>query len=471
MVKKTALISFSLLVTTLVLISVSSCKKKDQIDTTPGIQLRFSTDTVFFDTVFTTIGSVTRRLMVYNDHSNKVRISSIILAGGGSSNFRINVDGDSSLSVTDVEIPANDSLFVFVRVTVDPNNQNGPMVVADSLLFSVNGNQQNVKLVAWGWDAHFYRDLDLQGNVTFDSLKPHVVFGHLRVDTAASLTILAGSKIYFHKDAYLAVSDQASLKVLGNLGQLVTFQGDRLDPFYRDLPGQWGGIYLEKGSRENEIRFAMIKNGITGVQVDSAGSSPIPMLQIDNTIIRNVTGYGLFAYASNIKSVNCVVGDCGSAAIALVFGGSYDFRQLTIGNYWSSSVRRDSSLYITNYTYDNSGGKRTNPLTNAYFGNIILYGTEDEELGFDADPSAAFNYKFDHCLLKTKKKTTDLTRYIQCIVNEDPLFRNPVLFDYRLDSLSPAREKGISLTGAEFDILGVFRGATPDLGAYQYQQR
>ena len=344
------------------------------------------------------------------------------------------------------------------------------MVIADELLFNINGNRQDVKLVAWGWDAYFYRNKELQGNIVFDSLKPHVVFGYLRVDTAATLTIQAGSKIYFHKDAYLAASYQSSLKVEGNLQHPVHFQGDRLDPFYRDLPGQWNGIYLEKGSFENEIIYAIIKNGKTGIQVDSAGTSALPMLKLDNTIIQNTTGPGLYAYASSIKSINCVIGDCGSEAIALVFGGSYDFRQLTIGNYWSSSVRLDSSLYLSNYIYDNFGSKRTNPLTNAYFGNIILYGNQENELGFDIEPSVQFNYTFDHCLLKTTKKTNDPLHFTNCIVNQDPLFRNPLLFDYQIDSLSPARRQGTSSVNVLEDIKGIYLTDPPDLGAYQYVQ-
>ena len=467
MIKQTGKYGILLLIAVLVL-GINSCKKKDKIDTSPSIHLRFSTDTVFFDTVFTTIGSVTQKLMVYNDNPNKVLVSSIRMGSAGSSNFRINIDGVSATSATDIEIPAKDSIYIFVRVTVDPRNQNNPMIIADSLLFSMNGNFQNVKLVAWGWDAHFYRNKELQGNVTFDSLKPHVVFGYLRVDTAANLTILAGCKIYFHKDAYLAASFQSTLKVEGTLEHPVRFQGDRLDPYYRDLPGQWDGIFFEKGSKENEINYAIIKNGNTGIQVDSASTSSLPMLKLENTIIQNVTGPGLYAYASSIKSINLVVGNCGSSAVALVFGGSYEFFHLTIGNYWSSSVRLDSSLYLSNYTYDNLGVKRSNALTKAYFGNIILYGNQDNELEFDIEPSAEFSYTFDHCLLKTRKKISDPTHFTQCIVNQDPLFINPLLYDYRIDSLSPARRQGILIVGAEFDIREVYRGAVPDLGAYQY---
>ena len=162
-----------------------------------------------------------------------------------------------------------------------------------------------------------------------------------------------------------------------------------------------------------------------------------------------------------------MLGDCGRAALVLDFGGSYDFRQLTIGNYWGNSVRLDSALYLSNYSFDNLGKKIFNSLTNAYFGNIILYGALDDELSFKRDASTAFNFMFDHCLLKTHKSISDPTHYNSCIVNKDPGFVNVLTYDYQIDSISPAILQGKNL-GILFDIKGKIRGSTPDLGAYQY---
>ena len=68
----------------------TSCKK-DVLNTDGA--LTFSVDTVLFDTVFTTIGSATRQFKIYNPSNNEVNISSIMLAGGQQSKYRINVDG------------------------------------------------------------------------------------------------------------------------------------------------------------------------------------------------------------------------------------------------------------------------------------------------------------------------------------------------------------------------------------------
>ncbi|TSA28569.1 MAG: hypothetical protein D4R67_03535 [Bacteroidetes bacterium] len=444
-----------------------ACKKRDKIDTDPSLRLTFSTDTVFFDTVFSTIGSITKRLIVYNGNDSKLNISQIRLAGGEGSSYRINTDGDPALAVQNVEIYGHDSLFIFVRVTIDPNNQNTPFVVSDSILFSVNGNLQDVDLVTWGQNARFYKEATLKGSIVWDSLLPFVIYGHLRIDTSSSLIILPGSKLYFHKSAYLAISYDASLKVYGNLEHPVRFQGDRLDPFYRDLPGQWTGILLESGSKEHEINYGIIKNGVFGLLIDEKRNQPDPVLKLDNTIIQNTTADAIFAYATTITSTNCVLVNCGGSALWIENGGSYNFRQLTIGNYWGSSVRVSPSLYIRNYSFDTTGGQSSGPLTNTFFGNTVIYGSDADEMLVDEMEGVPFELVFDHCLLRTQESIVNPQRYIGCFANEDPLFVDPQAFDLRIDSLSPVIGKGIQM-GVPFDINGVDRGATPDLGAYQW---
>ncbi|MEI6454743.1 MAG: right-handed parallel beta-helix repeat-containing protein [bacterium] len=444
-----------------------SCRKKDQLNNDPSLILGFSSDTVYFDTVFTTVGSVTQRLLVYNRNKNKVSISSVRLAGGESSNYSININGIPSSYLGNVEIPGEDSIYIFVRVTIDPNNKNTPFVVSDSLLFITNGNFQQVKLVAWGQNAFFYKNEHLTGDLFWDSLKAHVIYGVLNIDSGSTLTMLPGTKIYFHQKSSLSIAEGSRLMVYGASEHPVQFTGDRLDPYYRDLPGQWDGIFLEKGSTANEINYGIIRNGKTGIGIFSGSISGQTDLKLDNTVIQNMTGDGILTESSSLVSTNCIVGNCGGSAVAITGGGSYDFRQLTIGNYWSGSVRTSPSLYLSNFVYDTLGNKIPFPLLKAYFGNSIIYGNSGEELMYDSVSAVSFEYTFDHCLLRTEKDLNDPLRYINCFANEDPRFVNPQLFDYMIDSISPVIDKGIPI-GVPFDIRGVDRGSTPDLGAFEY---
>lgn len=110
-----------------------SCRK-DTILSGANYSIEFSNDTILFDTLFTTIGSTTKYFKFYNNNSGTLNVSTIGLAGGTQSPFRINVDGSSGVSFSDIEIKSGDSMFVFVEVTIDPNQNNLPLIVEDSKL-------------------------------------------------------------------------------------------------------------------------------------------------------------------------------------------------------------------------------------------------------------------------------------------------------------------------------------------------
>jgi len=449
----------------LLALSFQSCKKDDFIDNNPSLKLEFSTDSILFDTIFTTVGSATLQLKVYNRHDNTIMISSIRLEGGNASFFRINVDGYPSINVADIEIAAKDSLYIFIHLTIDPNNTNNPMVVTDQIVFETNGNIQDVDLVAWGQDAYFYYYNIISSDFEFINDKPHVVYGYVVVDSACTLNIQEGTKVYMHSNSFLYVYRDGTLKINGTLDNPVTIQGDRLESYYQDIPGQWNWIWLSAMSVDNEINYAIIRNGVRGVQIDTVGNSPNPTLRINNTIIENMLSTGIFAQGSYITATNCVINSCGQYAVVMSIGGNYDFRHCTIGNYWNYSSRQTPSVVLNNYYEDIYGSFHVRPLENAYFGNCIIYGSNEEEILLDNYfSSSIFNYTFDHCLLRTTINSDSLEF---CIKNEDPLFADYHENDYKLQSTSPAIGAGIPM-GVPLDIEGVDRGSIPDLGAYQF---
>ena len=103
--------------------SMTSCKK--EVFFSEG-NLDFSADTVVFDTVFTTVGSTTQRLKIYNRSNRALKVDQIELMGGENSPFRINVDGLSGTVFGELEIEGNDSLWIFVEVTLDRSHHDRP---------------------------------------------------------------------------------------------------------------------------------------------------------------------------------------------------------------------------------------------------------------------------------------------------------------------------------------------------------
>lgn len=462
----------------------SSCQKPNPISYDPSLHLEFSNDSIIFDTVFTTLGSATQALMVYNRTNSNLIISGIKLEGGSNSPFRINVDGEATFDKNNVEIRSGDSLYIFAKVTINPNNVTSPFVVQDSILFQINGDNQFVKLVAWGKNARYIlADHTTTGfppyKIVADSLQtthwdnklPYVIYGYAAVDAYGTLIIDPGTHIYFHNNAGLWVFANGQLIAQGTIDNPIIFQGDRLDASYADLPGQWDRIWIMEGpsGKNNIIQNAVIKNGYIGIQAESFYNPTKNQLILDNVIIKNMNGVGVYARNYNITAQNLVVGDCGGYSMALTGGGNYDFIQSTFANYWPYSVRNNPAVFLSNFV-TNSDNQTTPNSIHFNMGNSIIYGYNDNEFGTQMVSGADSSYYLDHCLIKTTLGMSDANYFNQIIKNKDPLFKSTDSSNYRLDTLSPAIGKGdpnISVK-APNDILGNPRGMFPDLGAYQF---
>lgn len=470
-----------------------SCRKERTYTDNPSKNISLSTDTIAFDTVFTAIGSSTRVLMVYNNNSDNLKINSIRLEQGSNSPYSINVDGQSGTLFTDKEIYAKDSLYVFVKVTINPNDANNPFFVEDRLIFNTNGNESVVHLTAYGQNANYIIGRigifpDQNGHYTnyytaitdsvnkdvhWTSEKPYVIYNVALIDSDGTLTIEPGTHVYFHNGAGLWAWSEGQLIVNGTAEEPVVFQGDRLEHFYDDLPGQWDRIWLME-AREghgHSINHAIIRNGFIGLQIQRMLKDNMAVAYINNTIIENHTGMGVYANCYSIGASNLVVNNCGNYCVALTGGGNYLLTHGTIANYWTSSTRKAPALYFDNYYTNPTDGLTYALPFNCDIRNSIVYGNQDNEFGTNFyHESTDTAYVFKNSLICTKRpQLTQL--YEQCVFNESPNFKNTAAFDFHLDTLSAAIGIGnpvYSIGDLQFDLDGVARGVTPDAGAYQY---
>ncbi|MDD2633927.1 MAG: choice-of-anchor Q domain-containing protein [Bacteroidales bacterium] len=472
------------------LLTINSCDK-NAFTTNPSDKLIFSTDTVQFDTIFTNIGSATNYFIVKNSNSSKsIKIDRIFVAKGSNSKYRLNIDGIPANNIKDIELYPGDSIFIFVEVTIDPNRDE--MIEEDSVMFESNGNTQNVKLVSFGQDVTLLNGNYISNDTTWNADKPVLIYNSALVDTLVRLTVNAGSKVYFHRGASLFV--KGSLIVNGQLDNMVTFTGDRLEEHYSETAGQWGaflqdnygnttgifgGIHLLAGSMFNEINYAEIKNSIIGLQVDSCVTPGIPTVTLKNTNIENSKIVGLYALGAHIEAENCVFANSGQYNLACLIGGEYSFIHCTLANYWIGN-RQTPQLILNNYyTYNVGAGTQVSyrDLTNAYFGNCIIYGSRDNEIALDLAEDAEANFRFDNCLIKSKEyediQGSDF--FIDNIWNLNPEFVETTKpYDYHLDTLSPAKDTGKQEIGqlvpVDQDGNSRLSDSAPDIGAYERQE-
>ena len=486
------------------LILVSSCRK--DFSTIPSFgNLEFSKDTVFLDTIFTNIGSATYNIKVYNRGNKAITIPKISLENGNSSNYRLNVDGIAGKEFFNIDILAKDSIYVFVETTIDANNLTNPLYT-DRILFDTGNNQQYVDLVTLVQDANFIfpgrepismkiDSLTIDGQpttikgrfltdaeLTFSNTKPTVIYGYAAVPKNKTLTINAGAKVHFHNNSGLIIDKNASLKVNGNLNEKVIFEGDRLENSFGKIPGQWGTIWMRAGSKDNEIHHAKIKNGVIGILVDSLGSGINPTLKLSNTEIYNHSNFGILARETNIEAHNVVIGSAGQASLAATIGGTYNFTHSTFANFWNNGLRQLPAVLVNNFfVYENSSGQEIieiRDLIAANFTNCIFDGNNNIEFLLDKVEGSLFNYNIRNCMISFIDSNNSLSGNVEMNFTNNPNYKNIILNgladfrntqneDFIIGENSAGINKAIS-SSFPFDIFGVSRTNSPDIGAYQH---
>ncbi len=466
---------------------VSSCDDYDKFTADPACELRFSTDTVRFDTLLSTVGSVTQTLKVYNPYDEGIRITSVHLQGGGESLFRANVDGEPLLrengsAAYDFEVRGGDSMYVRLEVTMPERNSDAVVQVSDALVFSLeSGRTQTMPMKAAGQDAYHWRGKKLAQDTTLTAGRPFVVLDSLVVAQGATLTLSKGVQLYFHDKAELRV--HGTLKVQGTMDSMVVFRGDRTDrmfPYlpYDNTPSRWGGIRLDSESMNNEFRYADIHSATYGIRCDSSRTDDYK-LRMENSVLHNIGGSGLVLTNCRTQFVNTQVsntlGDCVYQA-----GGWSEFVHCTLAQFYPWEAGRGSALYLTDYAGDVSY-----PLLQAHFVNCLITGYSDDVIQGaweGEDEETPLDYFFGHSYLNTVE-SEDAGRFVGIVYDNDeqPLpkeknFRRfdtyNFLYDFRLQPESGARNIGDPTWAVRypFDRYGVSRMADegPDAGCYEY---
>ena len=507
----------------IILLLWTSCRNDFEFSPSTG-NLEFARDTVYLDTVFSNIGSSTYNLKVYNRSNADIVIPVIQLENGVNSFYRLNVDGGTGVEgpnegklFENVELLAKDSLFIFIETTIDIeqlSNSDTQFLYTDRILFDTGSNEQDVDLVTLVKDAVFIypsRDPDtgivetlsfdvngdgipeettLQGRflqdneLNFTNEKPYVIYGYAAVDAGKTLIMEAGTRVHFHADSGILVTANASLEINGGLSSdpaimenEVVLQGDRLEPLFENVPGQWGAIWLFNGSSNNTINYATIKNATIGILSEGNFDGPNYKLSISNSQIYNSSAFGILGRASSIQGENVVINNSGQSSFAGTFGGRYQFTHSTLANYWTNSFRQFPSVLLNDFLIQEDGTALINPLTEGTFNNCIIYGNDSPEIILD-NLGDDFEYKFTNSLIRFGTNNLsgsgnydfdDPLRYENNIFDKDPDFVDPFINDLRIGEESAANALANPLFSAQvpFDILNAVRSAEADSGAYE----
>lgn len=515
--------------TLIVLLSILTTSCRQDFNFEPStVTLEFSRDTIFMDTVFTNIGSSTYTLKVYNRSNKNIKIPTIKFGQGLNSRFRMTVDGmvgNQNRIFENVEMLARDSMFIFIETTVPVSAADPETFLFEDVIqfFSVNNTPQEVTVVTLVKDAIFlfpqrsdegiYESIPVgegqiygffldendpaNGNeLIWTAEKPYVIYGYAAVPSQKTLEIQAGAKIHFHANSGLIAYPNASINAVGlpspsgsNQINEIEFRGDRLEPGFQNVPGQWGFIWLTQGSGPHLFKHCTIRNASVGLYItgNRGLSTPQADVSLENVQIYNASNMGILSFTGDIKGENVVVNNAGAAAVVCGYGGRYFFNHSTFNNPWPSS--RQLTLLVSNF--DERFDPPVQPLVQADFHNCIIYGNNAISMNLVRSEAQPFNVKFDHCLIRFNNvnnaftnnplyQFTDTNRYINCYISRNTQEFNPRFTDVPNHQLTLMEESGVREKSnpafsslVPLDLLQRPRPTAPailsDLGAYQFQ--
>lgn len=461
--------------------TIYGCKKEQLL--TSGGEIHFSVDTLTFDTVFTNRGNITASIKVYNPQNQAVNLSSVKLLKGTSSFFDINVNGTAGNTVADIEIAAKDSIYIFATVNIDPTNQNNPFLVTDELIANLNGREFKLPLRAFGQNAYYIVDSVLKTQ-TWLTDKPYVIVNNALVEEGNTLTLPAGCRIYVSANSRLFV--EGTLKINGTKTDSVVFQGDRLDRNYFGnvgYPGEWGGIYFTSKSRDNVMRYAVLRNCGNATTLGDGSFTPAAIqvnidtindnnyqLRMYNTIIENSIGYGLLAFSSTVYGENCLINSCGAQALGVFEGGGYDFINCDFVIYGNNRISHidNPTVALLNYRDIDNVSFVSGPLR-ANLTNCIIWGSLENELFAKKKGTTDYDVTLKNCIVRLKDKLPSEVKDSTNYINQNPSFVDYANWNFRLNAGSPAINNGATPPVAiNKDLDDKSRDAKIDIGCYEF---
>ena len=221
------------------------------------------------------------------------------------------------------------------------------------------------------------------------------------------------------------------------------------------------------------------------VKMMESGKSPIYEPGLEELMVKNMdhlyftTDYKKAYVDADV--VNCEISNCASYCV-YVAGGKHNFVHNTIAAYYGypytnlnihNNILADdvAAVYINNLS-------KNNAKTNSSFSNCIITGGRKNNLVVATPLSDYYEGRFEGNYLRTDsldevyaKNNVYASDSDSCVFrNIYYLYKEYHYYDFRLDSLSPARGIGDSIVALSFpqDRAGNRRKQYPDAGCYEY---
>lgn len=443
-----------------------ACMPEEEVLQNTAVDLHLSTDTIFFDTLFTAELSVTRRLRIYNPSDKAIILDAIALEGGTASPYTLFVNGKAGKSFGAHRLLGGDSLLVLIEAKLPATLANMPYLVPDALLLVNKELQQEVPIIGWGQNVNKLGKSVVVCNTIWNSKLPYLVEDTLLVKAGCTLTIEKGTKVYFKPVAALIVGGTLIARGDSSNADRVLFRNHRLGGSYDNQPGQWKGILFAEGSKDNYLRYCDIRNAEIGIWLGTPDNDAEPDLVLENCRLENHLQAGLLCYTSDLEATNTLIANCVGPAVANLAGGNYRYTHCTFANYFRGQRTVPAAVFADNTV---AGDKLLVADLNLVLLNSIIWGNlqSGPELLIDRSGGAKVNLRLEHNLIRAANSDFSGEGNILSTELNFVKFKDISAYNFRPDSLSPAVNAAKPL-GVEIDLTGKKRDAQPDIGALEY---
>ena len=446
--------------------------------------LKFSSDTLTFDTVFQSLGSATKAVKLYNPTDDIFIIDKVALGNPGSK-FRFNIDGYTSQNAQGITILPNDSLWVYIEVTIDPSNPSKDILVTDDLIVSYNGGTEVLVLEAFGQDVYLHNGEIINFNTTWFADKPHVIIEKeenggilpgVYVAKNATLTISEGATLHFNSSAGLLVEGKLVSK--GTKDNKILMRGIRLEESFIRAAGQWLGVLIFRESRGNEIEYTTIDESAFGVwlgyQLETdfgkMTNATRAEVTIKNTTIANAFYWATRSMNNDFYAENSEFYTCSDIMMQFFMGGNVSLINCTTLNI--QSLESKPNMILSNEFYDQGTATTyNNDFEKILIQNTVFNSNTSESMLIELNNISEAVTAFENCLYNSNSNFTK-NYFLDCIIESDPKFRSITIDaeDLSLNDDSPCIDKGANNT-LTTDLLGNMRpsGNGIDIGAFEFQ--
>lgn len=406
----------------------------DSVTTSGAAQPEFSSDTISLGTMWAGETSPTAMMRIYNRGAKGIILSRVAVAACSGGNLRLNLDGMSGNEFHDIEIRANDSLFLLAEATPAPGFTASVEVTANGLTHTIPVSGTTISPME-------LTDMTFTSDFTIPAGSSVRIGGSLTVAPEATLTIEQGATLYFRDGSRLTV--EGTIIAGGTPEAQITLRGDRLGNVVSSIPfdvmaGQWEGIDFGDASCDNELTCVSMLNTRSGISL-----SPESDIALTNCRISNSQSALLTAQDARIDATGCEFSNAASALLHLS-GGNTQLTRCTLSNHYLFSFPTGAAITLL--------GDAALTVTGS-----IIHG-DGPELSAPAPLSPAV--LFSNCLFGSNG--SDDSNFNGCIWQTDPLFMldlDNYVMDFRLNPDSPARNKASHARTDRFGVSGTSLGA------------